>query len=183
MTIDNYRIAAKQQIETYAEIMRIPVACVESAVELEKYLALCGESDLILVDTIGRSPRDLEQAGRDEGDPRRLPAAHGEIHLALSATTKASDVEEILRPVRAVRLPGGDPDEARRDPAHRATSSARSPGTGKPVAYSATGRAVPQDIEEATVLRLLMNMEGFRCARERLETNSARRAQIADGRS
>ena len=30
VTIDNYRIAAKQQIETYAEIMRIPVSLVES---------------------------------------------------------------------------------------------------------------------------------------------------------
>ena len=40
VTIDNYRIAAKQQIETYAEIMRIPVTLVESAADLAKALAL-----------------------------------------------------------------------------------------------------------------------------------------------
>ena len=39
ITIDNYRIAAKQQIETYAEIMRIPVSLVESATELQKCMA------------------------------------------------------------------------------------------------------------------------------------------------
>ena len=39
ITIDNYRIAAKQQIETYAEIMRIPVSLVESAADLQKCLA------------------------------------------------------------------------------------------------------------------------------------------------
>ncbi len=38
ITIDNYRIAAKQQIETYAEIMRIPVNLVESASELRNAL-------------------------------------------------------------------------------------------------------------------------------------------------
>ena len=59
ITIDNYRIAAKQQIETYAEIMRIPVSLVESAADLQKNLALYQDTDLILVDTIGRSPRDL----------------------------------------------------------------------------------------------------------------------------
>ncbi|HVP18204.1 MAG TPA: flagellar biosynthesis protein FlhF, partial [Spirochaetia bacterium] len=47
ITIDNYRIAAKQQIETYAEIMRIPVSLVESAADLQKCLALNQDAELV----------------------------------------------------------------------------------------------------------------------------------------
>ncbi|HTZ50887.1 MAG TPA: flagellar biosynthesis protein FlhF, partial [Spirochaetia bacterium] len=96
VTIDNYRIAAKQQIETYAEIMRIPVSLVESAEDLRKNLAVYQDSDLVLVDTIGRSPRDLGKLA----EMKEILSACGSratVYLALAATTKASDTEEILR--------------------------------------------------------------------------------------
>jgi flagellar biosynthesis protein FlhF len=167
ITIDNYRIAAKQQIETYAEIMRIPVTLVESAAELQKCLALYQDTGLILVDTIGRSPRDLAKLA----EMKEILASCGTqatVYLAMAATTKASDSEEILRQFapfgyRAVILT--KLDETMRIwniisclARHR-----------KPVAYLCDGQGVPQDIEEATVVRLLMNMEGFRIDRETLE--------------
>ena len=96
ITIDNYRIAAKQQIETYAEIMRIPVSLVESAADLQKCLALNQDAELILMDTIGRSPRDLAKLA----EMKEILAACGSqasVYLALAATTKASDTEEILQ--------------------------------------------------------------------------------------
>ena len=40
ITIDNYRIGAKQQIDTYGSIMNIPVSGVESTQDLKKTLAL-----------------------------------------------------------------------------------------------------------------------------------------------
>ncbi len=46
----------------------------------------------------------------------------------------------------------------------------------KPVAYLCDGQGVPQDLEEATVVRLLMNMEGFRIDREALEKRFGRGA-------
>jgi flagellar biosynthesis protein FlhF len=39
----------------------------------------------------------------------------------------------------------------------------------KPLAYLCDGQGVPQDLEGATVVRLLMNMEGFRIERSALE--------------
>ncbi len=178
VTIDNYRIGALKQIETYAEIMRVPVSCVESAAEFKKYLALCGESDFVLVDTIGRSPRDLTKLGEMR---EVLDAAGGysEIHLAVSATTKASDVEEILKTFepfryRAVILTKLD-ETLRLGNILSVLAS-----MGKPVSYIADGQSVPQDIERASVLRLLMNLEGFQCPRERLEKKFGKREKIAD---
>jgi flagellar biosynthesis protein FlhF len=172
ITIDNYRIAAKQQIETYAEIMRIPVTLVESAEDLRKKLALYQDTDLILVDTIGRSPRDLAKLA----EMKEILASCGTqavVYLALAATTKASDTEEILRQFapfgyRAVILT--KLDETMRI-GNVISSLARH---RKPVAYLCDGQGVPQDLEEASVVRLLMNMEGFRIDREALEKRFGR---------
>lgn len=171
VTIDNYRIAAKQQIETYAEIMRIPVSLVESAEELRKNLALYQDTDLVLVDTIGRSPRDLGKLA----EMKEILAACGSraaVYLALAAPTKASDTEEILRQYapfgfRSVILT--KLDETMRI-GNILSCLARQ---GIAVSYLCDGQGVPQDLEEATVVRLLMNMEGFRIDREALEQKFA----------
>ncbi len=167
ITIDNYRIAAKQQIETYAEIMRIPVSLVESAAELQKNLALYQDTDLILVDTIGRSPRDLAKLAEMK---EILATCGGQacVYLALAATTKASDTEEILRQYapfgyRAVILTKLD-ETMRIGNILSCLARQRTP-----VAYLCDGQGVPQDLEEANPVRLLMNMEGFRIDRDSLE--------------
>ncbi len=178
ITIDNYRIAAKQQIETYAEIMRIPVSLVESASELQKCLALNQDADLVLVDTIGRSPRDLAKLAEMK-EILAICGGQASVYLALAATTKASDTEEILRQFepfgyRAVILT--KLDETMRI-GNIISCLARH---RKPVAYLCDGQGVPQDLEEAEVVRLLMNMEGFRVDREALERRfGAKRAQAA----
>jgi flagellar biosynthesis protein FlhF len=172
ITIDNYRIAAKQQIETYAEIMRIPVTLVESAADLQKNLALYQDTDLILVDTIGRSPRDLAKLA----EMKEVLASCGSqacVYLALAATTKMSDTEEILRQFapfgyRAVILTKLD-ETMRIGNVISSLSRHR-----KPVAYLCDGQGVPQDLEQASVVRMLINMEGFRIDREALEQRFGR---------
>lgn len=172
ITIDNYRIAAKQQIETYAEIMRIPVSLVESASDLQKCLALNQDAELILIDTIGRSPRDLAKLA----EMKEILSACGSqacVYLALAATTKASDTEEILRQFepfgyRAVVLTKLD-ETMRIGNIISCLSRHR-----KLLAYLCDGQGVPQDIQEAGVVRLLMNMEGFRVDRETLEKRFSR---------
>jgi flagellar biosynthesis protein FlhF len=175
VTIDNYRIAAKQQIETYAEIMRIPVSLVESAADLSKSLALAQDADLVLIDTIGRSPRDLAKLA----EMKEILGSCGSraaVYLALSATTKSSDAEEILRQFepfgyRAVILTKLD-ETMRIGNVVSVLSRHR-----KSVAYICDGQGVPQDLAEASAVRLLMNMEGFRINREALEKRYARPAK------
>jgi flagellar biosynthesis protein FlhF len=167
ITIDNYRIAAKQQIETYAEIMRVPVSLVESAGDLQKAMVLCHDTDLVLVDTIGRSPRDLSKLAemKEILDHCGSQAA---VYIAIAATTKASDIEEILQqfePFRYRAVILTKLDETMRIGNVVATLARHR----KPIAYICDGQGVPQDLEEATVVRLLMNMEGFRINREALE--------------
>lgn len=55
ITIDNYRIAATEQLKRYASIINIPTHAVNQAEELEKIIKN-EESELILIDTSGRGP-------------------------------------------------------------------------------------------------------------------------------
>jgi flagellar biosynthesis protein FlhF len=178
VTIDNYRIAALRQIETYAEIMRIPVSCVESAGEFKSFLAMADGTGLILVDTIGRSPRDLAKLAEMK-DVLDAAGTQSEIHLAISATTKASDVEEILKTFepfkyKAVILTKLD-ETLRIGNVISVLTACR-----KAISYIADGQSVPQDIEQASVLRLLMNLDGFHINRERLEKRFGARVKISD---
>ena len=167
VTIDNYRIAARQQIKTYGDIMRIPVSSVETAADLRKIIALYQDVEVILIDTIGKNPRDYEKLGEMKGI-LDVCGRQSETHLAVSATTKSHDIEDILRqfePFRYKSVVLTKLDETSK--IGNILSVLRK--TTKPISYITDGQAVPQDIEEATVVRLLMNLEGFRINRELLE--------------
>ena len=95
---------------------------------------------------------------------------------AVAIMTKASDIEEVLRQYepfgyRAVVLT--KLDETRRVGAVVAALARH----GKPIAWLCDGQGVPQDIAEATVPRLLMNMEGFRIDRGAVEARQRARGK------
>lgn len=167
LTIDNYRIGARQQIETYGQIMDVPVSFVESAEEMRKYLALYQEADMIFVDTIGKSPRDFRRLG----EMNELLASCGSrarVHLAVSATTKTADVREIatqFEPFKYEAVVVTKLDETTRAGNIISALSEKD----KPISFITDGQRVPQDIERATVLRLLTHLEGFGVTRERLD--------------
>lgn len=167
MTIDNYRIAARKQIETYGEIMDIPVVSAESHEDMAKHLAIFQDVDLIFVDTIGKSPRDFAKLG-EMNDLLQSCGRSAGVHLAVSATTKTTDLQDILQqfePFRYRSVVITKLDETTRIGNILSALHER----GKPVSYITDGQRVPQDIERATVTRLLKNIDGFRVNRQYLE--------------
>jgi len=176
ITIDSYRIAARKQIETYAEIMQIPVTFAETYNELEKTLAINQDVDLILIDTIGKSPADFEKLG----EMKKMLSACGmfsETHLAVSATTKASDIEDILQQFepfnyKAVILTKLD------ETCKIGNALSVLAMKNKPISYLTDGQKVPQDIEEASIVRLLMKLEGVRIDREYIEEKFDRKDKL-----
>jgi len=159
ITIDNYRIGAKQQIETYAEILQVPFSSVESFQELKKQMVLFEDADLILIDTIGKSPKDYMNLAK----MREIIDGCGgnaEIHLALSATTKVSDLREILQqfePFNYTAVVLTKLDETMRIGNLISILYEK----GKKLSYLTDGQRVPEDIERANRLRLLKTLEGF----------------------
>lgn len=167
LTIDNYRIGARQQIETYGQIMDIPVSFVESADDMRKYLALYQEADMIFVDTIGKSPRDFRKLG-EMNELLAMCGSRARKHLAISATTKTADVAEIttqFEPFKYEAVIVTKMDETTRAGNIISVLAERE----KPISFVTDGQRVPQDIERATKLRLLMHLDGFTVPRARLE--------------
>ena len=173
VTIDNYKIAAKKQIETYAEIMQIPISFAESRSDLEKILDLYGDLDIVLIDTIGKSPNEFAKLG----EMRSVLDACGsesEIHLAISATTKNSDIVEIFRqfePFKYVSVILTKLDETNRIGNILSILSENR----KSLSYITDGQMVPQDIEPVSVSRLLLSLEGFRINKEQIEKKFGRK--------
>lgn len=96
VTSDTYRIAAVEQLRTYANILEIPVKVVYSPDDLKEIKEELEKYDVVLIDTAGRSHKNKEQ--RD--DLRELISIVDEkdrqLYLVLSATTKYSDLVHIV---------------------------------------------------------------------------------------
>lgn len=94
ITIDTYRIGAVEQLKTYADIMNIPFKVVFSLKEMEKAIDELNNCDVILVDTTGRSSKNSMQISELRAFIERVNTEN--IHLVISSTTKAKDINSIV---------------------------------------------------------------------------------------
>jgi flagellar biosynthesis protein FlhF len=97
-TADTYRIAAAEQLRTYANILDTPLNIVYSSKELNEELEKAQEEEfeLILVDTAGFSHKNEEQQGETKELIDQVPEEFDkDVYLVLSATTKYRDLMEI----------------------------------------------------------------------------------------
>ncbi|MBP7262727.1 MAG: flagellar biosynthesis protein FlhF [Spirochaetia bacterium] len=167
LTIDSFRIGALQQIEKYASIMSMPVSVVETVKDMKDTLAMYRDTDLILVDTIGKSPRDAVRLA----EMQELLDACGpgaEVYLTVSATTKTQDMLDIFRQFEPFRYRGVV--VTKMDETGRVGNVLSALAVAnKPAAWITDGQKVPMDIERAHPLRFLLNLEGFAPDRPKLE--------------
>ncbi len=92
-TSDTYRIAAVEQLRTYAKILGVPVEVIFEPKDLIK-MRKRPDSDLILLDTAGRSQRDKRRLD----EVRELYDAFQPqcVHLVISASSKFRDMLDII---------------------------------------------------------------------------------------
>lgn len=157
VTVDTYRIAAVEQLRTYAEIIDLPMKVVTSPREMRRAIDELVGLDLILIDTAGRSPRD--ELKLQELRSLFAEAQVDEVHLVLSLTASARNLLHT-----AQRFMSAMPtsliltklDEA----AGLGGLLSLSRETELPLSYVTTGQAVPDDIEPAEVARLAQLLLG-----------------------
>ena len=157
LSMDNYRIAAAEQLRSYAAILGVGVHILETVTALAQTIEENRSKDLILIDTPGFGFSDLDisaglagfLATRDDVD----------THLALPASMKSADMArvanryEIFRPDRLLFTKldetgsfGGIFQEAAR--------------SAKPLSFFAAGQRIPEDLETASADRLVEAMLG-----------------------
>ena len=159
ITIDNYRIGAKQHLEKYGEIMGVTVSSAETPQDLHKLVGSYQDEDIILIDTTGRSPKDHAELSSMCSFFDGLQNSC-ETLLTVSACTKTSDMHDIIRQYGIFQLDGliiTKFDETSRV----GNIVSMLAGENLPVAYITTGQRVPKDFEAASVMKFLFALEGF----------------------
>ena len=63
LTMDTYRIAAVEQLKIYSQILDIPIGVAYSQAEVAPVIAQYADFDLLLIDTAGRSQKNIMQVG------------------------------------------------------------------------------------------------------------------------
>lgn len=94
-SIDTYRIAAIEQLKTYANILSAPMEVVYTPEEMAQSVEKFKNYDLILVDTAGRSHKSEEQKEDLKQIIDSVSGYEHEIFLVVSATVKYSDLLSI----------------------------------------------------------------------------------------
>lgn len=151
VTVDTYRIAAVEQLRTYAEIIDLPMKVVTGPREMRRALDELSGLDLVLIDTAGRSPRD--ELKIQELKSLLAEAQVDEVHLVLSLCASTKSLEATAENFAAVGTT-----------AMILTKLDEAVGMGAvmsvarkiplPISYLTTGQDVPDDIEHAQARRI-----------------------------
>ncbi len=97
LTADTYRIAAAEQLRTYANILEIPFRIIYSEDEALDAVREFQTYDFIFVDTAGHSHKNEDQMGNTVKLLEALKSAgECQVFLVLSATTKYRDLLKIV---------------------------------------------------------------------------------------
>jgi flagellar biosynthesis protein FlhF len=162
ITVDTYRIAAVEQLRTYADIIDLPMEVVSTPQEMRQAMGRLEQLDLILMDTAGRSPKDDLRI--QELNSLLVEAAPDEVHLVLSSTSSASSLTQTAERFAAVGTT-----------ALVLTKLDEATGLGNvlplvrasklPLSYLTHGQNVPDDIEAADASRLAGAVLGINLSR------------------
>ncbi|UCZ55506.1 flagellar biosynthesis protein FlhF [Desulfurispirillum indicum] len=148
ITLDTYRIAAVEQLKTYANIIKIPVEVVNQNESLLLALRKNLDKDLVLVDTAGRSHRDTQQI-EDLMRFLREEKIKVEVHIVLSASTKEADLNDIMQSFEKVGIDRAIITKLDESSSFGGVFNCLAK-RGLPVSYFANGQDVPNDLIPAS---------------------------------
>ena len=102
MTADTYRIAAVEQLRTYAKILGIPIEIIADPKDITGLLKKHREADLILMDTAGRSHYDENRI--DELRALHESFSPDAVHLVMAANIKYRDMLNVIERMGVVPI-------------------------------------------------------------------------------
>ena len=160
LTADTYRIAAAEQLRTYANILDNPFSIVYTPEEVNDAIAKVSDCDLVLIDTAGFSQKNSEQGD----DIKRLIDSvdkkyEKEVFLVVSATTKYKDllsIADVYRGIADYRLIFTKLDETS---AYGNLLNLRL-YSGAELSYTTNGQNVPNDIELFNTQKIVKQLLG-----------------------
>ena len=168
ISIDKTRVGALEQLVNYGEIMNVPVDKAETLEDVKTiYNEYRNRVDAILIDTSGYSPNDAKNIGQMRSI-LDLEDLHADVYLALSATTKARDLVNIIQnyePFNFISFIFTKCDETRQygnviSVLHEKRKS---------ISYITDGQRVPKNIRRADVVNFLIGLNDFKIDRTHID--------------
>ncbi|TES56891.1 flagellar biosynthesis protein FlhF [Halalkalibacterium halodurans] len=160
ITTDTYRIAAVEQLKTYAKILNIPLEVVYSMEDFQKAKNQFIHYDLVLVDSAGRNFRNALYVKELE---KVIDFKHeAENYLVLSLTGKYRDMKAIIEqfslvPIKQIIFTKQDETDTYGAMLNMMFEQ------GKGVAYVTNGQNVPDDIVESSndwIIQTILGAKG-----------------------
>lgn len=159
ITLDNYGIAAREQLKLYANIIETPLEYPVNIGELKKSIKKFKDKDIIIVDTPGINFQNQTLIQELEGYFSKLSDL--QIHLVLSATTKEKDLfatTDAFKKLNINRLLFTKIDES----ITYGNMINLLIGTNIPLSFLCNGQCVPDDVDPGTtekLVKLLLNQK------------------------
>ena len=151
LTSDTYRIAAVDQLRTYAKILGVPLEVVFGADSFPSVLDGHSEADLVLLDTAGRAQRDRRSL---EAFKTLYDAfAPDAVHLVLAANMKYGDMMDVVEHIPDIPVSHLIFTKLDETVSCGAVFSVQQT-LGRPVSFLTAGQNVPNDIETASGRRI-----------------------------
>lgn len=159
INLDAYKIAAFDQLATYAKILNAPFRSVHTEEELKAALGDFQPLDLVLIDTTGRSQKDV-QSLKEMNHLLRTVGKPIQAHLCVSASTRDLEIYDIASKF-SVFKPNALVMTKLDESAIFGSIYNASLKSKLPLSYFTVGQRVPEDLEEATrerVAALVMDL-------------------------
>lgn len=157
ITTDTYRIAAIDQLKTYAKILNIPIEVAYNLEDFKRAADRFSHYDIVFIDTAGRNFRN-EQYVKDLGNIIDF-STELETYLVLSLTSKQKDMDMIYRqfstiPIKQVIFTKADETATYGSMINFIQHYQVAPF------YITNGQNVPDDIERATSANIVKTIFG-----------------------
>ena len=152
LSVDHYRIAAAEQLRTYATILSVPFSLAETTAALAQAIGAAPPEALILIDTPGYTAPSIEESGQDLAAFLR-GRQDIDTHLVLTASMRQADLQrtvDLFQAFQPAKLLFTRLDETD----STGTMFCEAARTGKPLSCFSTGQLIPEDIEPATKTRI-----------------------------
>lgn len=158
ITIDGFRMGAKEQLKRYSDILNVNLTSVETNEELQRIVAL-SDAELILIDTTGRSQKDELNLVKMK-TMLNLDKYKVNYILTLSSTTKPKEIKKVFKSFEifdyeSIIITKLDESDTIGSILELAMTKK------KGILYYTNGQQVPQEIEKATSFNLISKITGL----------------------
>ena len=160
ITLDSFRVGAYEQMENFGRALNIPVLRADDEAQFFEALEKSNDAELILIDTIGRSPRDNELNVKLQTLLNVPDKRNTKCYLAVSASMKKIDIDKVFEQFKMFNIVSvivTKTDETQTIGNILSICHDRK----VPLLFITDGQMVPRDIHKASSAFVLSLLRGF----------------------